>query len=94
MKRGKNSKKKAQFRHAKMRALERYDLDLRDEDINNIVEIIRSHKSKSLAKQSNNISINELTYKECVVKVAYDRQRKSIATFIPADSDYEGELNV
>ena len=69
--------------HAKKRAFERYGLTLNRNDLQDIVNNI--HKAKLLSKTSNRVKVFEVLVKGVSCVVVYDRNRKSIATFLPLD---------
>lgn len=77
-----SSKKKCQIIHAIRRAKERYDINLRREDIKEIVKLIQNNDSQSLVKRSNRVTIHEITYLNKVFIVVYDSLRKNIASFL------------
>lgn len=88
-------KKTGQYKHAKMRALQRYDLDLRNHDIDQIVRAIIDGKIISAKAQTNRVTIIDMMWTDVRIRVAYDKQRKSIASFLPLEGmpDYrEGVL--
>jgi Zn-dependent oligopeptidase len=85
MKRSKNAKAKNQAYHAKVRALQRYDLDITNEDLRKIVGIIQNNRAKLVMRQSHRVSVWDLEYEGKQVRVAYDKSRSSIATFLPID---------
>lgn len=71
--------------HAKRRAVERYSLDLNRQDLRNIVTVIQSNKATPVEKQSHRVTVFDLTYNEVDVRVVYDKQRKTIVTFLPKE---------
>ena len=80
----KKNKAQAQRIHAKKRALERYDLDLNREKLEEIVKRIQSGVGiRMVLRQSLRISHYEMTVQEKLVRVVYDRQRKTVVTFLP-----------
>lgn len=83
------SKDIAERKHARRRALQRYDLDLRDEDLDLITGMIQTGKATFVEKQSNRVSVFTLKFKEKDVKVVYDRQRQNIVTFLPIDGNFD-----
>jgi hypothetical protein len=54
--------------------------------------MIQEGEAQFVEKQSNRVSIFQLTYKEKSVKVVYDKLRKTIVSFLPLTSapDYRG----
>ena len=83
------SKKKCQIRHAKHRALERFGLELNDNDYRLLCRKIQLGNSIILEKQSNRVSIHKIEWKEQELTVAYDRLRKTIVSFFPDDSRFQ-----
>lgn len=77
------SKKKCQIIHAIRRAKERYDINLRREDIKEIVKLIQNNDSQSLVKRSHRVTIHEINYLNKIFIVVYDSLRKNIASFLP-----------
>lgn len=71
-------------RHAKGRALERYDLDLNRHDLLAIVRLIQNQQGRFVERQSIRVSVWDVTYREKVVRAVYDKERHSIVTFLPA----------
>lgn len=80
-----NAKRKCQMRHARNRALERYGIDLSGQDYEEIIKLIQDDKrpAKVLFKESNRLTHFEVRWRGHKLKVVYDKQRKSIATFLP-----------
>ncbi|HLD91480.1 MAG TPA: hypothetical protein VI911_10830 [Patescibacteria group bacterium] len=78
-----SSKYKTQIRHAKQRALERFDLQLNNDDYQKICKIIQTGKSKIIDKQSNRVSIHEVTWASKTMTVVYDKSRNTIVSFLP-----------
>ena len=81
------SKKEDQTRHAIQRADLRYGIRLNEHDIRQIVLLIEDRKSKPIQKQTNRVTVHKVNYKDCDFILVYDKLRKSIATFLPADSE-------
>lgn len=81
----KGSKKIAQKRHAKQRALQRYGIDLNKTLLRTWVEQIHSGSAKFLERQSNRVSVFEITYNDKQIPVVYDRIRKTIVTALPTE---------
>jgi len=80
----KKNKAQCQRVHAKKRALERYDLDLNRDALEEIVSRIQNGVGiKMVLKQSLRISHYEMTVQEKLVRVVYDRSRKTVVTFLP-----------
>jgi hypothetical protein len=81
------SKKESQTKHAVQRADLRYGVRLNENDLREIVKLIETGKSKPLQKQSNRVVVHKVSYKSCDMILVYDKLRKSIATFLPSDSE-------
>lgn len=77
------SKAKNQQRHAKRRALERYGLEITQEKYDQIVKLVQSGKSKFLFRQSHRVSHFLIEFEGKSMRVVYDKQRKTIVTFLP-----------
>lgn len=86
MKKSKRTKKQNQSIHAKNRALDRYNVMLDTKDLIAIVDLIRDGKAKMLYKTSNSKSVQQVEYQGQNFVVAYDKRRKSIASFLPKDA--------
>mgnify|MGYP001573490344 CR=1 FL=1 len=80
-------KTKALRAHAKLRALQRYDLDLTAKMRRRIVEDIQQHKSIHLDTQSHRVSIHLVEIEERDIRVVYDRTRKEIVTVLPPENE-------
>jgi len=82
-------KEKALRVHSWRRALERYGLDLTDELRKEIIDQIRSGKSTAVEKQSERLSIHDVHVAGQRVRVAYDKSRGALVTFLFLDDkDY------
>ena len=82
--------------HAKRRANQRYGLELTTAEVESIVRKIQTSAAKPIRKISNQITEFEVTLKEEICRVVYDRRRHSIMTFLPpanqgATTELEGE---
>ena len=82
------NKSKSQIRHARMRALERFDVVLNDKDYEDLCRQIRKGLSKPVFKQSNRVSIHEVTFQGKIMVAVYDKERKTIASFLPDSSRF------
>lgn len=71
--------------HAKRRAEERYALELNRDDLRNIVQRIQQNQATHVEKQSHRVSVFDLTYNNIDVRVVYDKNRKTIVTFLPKE---------
>jgi hypothetical protein len=83
MRRDSDNKIHAERIHAKRRALERYNLGLNREQLNELTQMIQQGKSRFLEKQSLRVSIHELQAFDRTLYVVYDKNRKTIITFLP-----------
>ncbi|EFK97107.1 hypothetical protein LDC_0880 [sediment metagenome] len=83
------TKEKAQIRHAKMRASERYGLNLSDHEYFNLCNIIRKGGARIVDKQSNRVSIHELSWKNIDMTVVYDKLRGTIVSFLPNSDRFD-----
>lgn len=75
-------KASCQVSHARKRALERFDLDLSRDAIMRMVGQIQAGRARHVMKQSCRVSIFEIRHEQVTLYVAYDKQRKSISTFL------------
>lgn len=80
------SKKAAQAIHAKKRAAERYNVVLSTSDLDLMVKYIQSGRCNLLQKQTNRVSLFEVDAHGKTYRVAYDRNRHSIITFLPKEN--------
>lgn len=89
-KRRKGDKKKALRAHSFRRAVERYDLDLTDELRAEIIGQITSNKSSPVEVQSLRVTVHDVELTDGrTVRVAYDKKRGQIITFLYKDpKDY------
>lgn len=76
-------KKLAQRKHAKRRALERYDLALNRDDLRAWVKQIQEGQARKLEQQSLRVGKYVITHQGQEVVVIYDRHRKTIVTCLP-----------
>ena len=78
------TKKQCQILHAKKRAKERFEIALNTTDYKSIISLIREDNPsvKHLYKQSNRISVKQISYNDKVVYVVYDKIRHTIVTFL------------
>lgn len=92
------TKAQGERRHAKQRALERYGVTLNRHQLRELSRLIQlNHTSvRFLWKESNRVSHFALTFNEQRYIVVYDRQRKTIVTFLPpeAESQYVDGRNL
>lgn len=76
-------KAKAQRRHARVRAMERYGMELGPATRGRIIDAIRTGRSSMVERQTLRVSVHDVTIDERIVRVVYDRRRKEIVTFLP-----------
>lgn len=77
------SKAKAQQKHAKRRAYQRYGLWLHDDDIKNMVEQIQSGRATFVDRQSHRVTHWIVEVEKKKIRVCYDKTRKQIITCLP-----------
>lgn len=83
MQRKNTKKKKAEWHHCKMRALQRYDIDLNASIRKNIVEAIRGGRTTLLERPSKRVSIHRVKVENCPeMVVVYDCKRKELVTVL------------
>jgi hypothetical protein len=75
----------AQRRHAKLRAQERYGLSLNRIDLREIAGLIQQGKAVFLRRQSLRVSHWLVEVGGKSARVVYDRKRKTVVTFLPAE---------
>ncbi len=95
MQRRPDSKAKAQRKHAKRRASERYNLSINRHDQHEMVRMIQvgpGPNVRFVEKQSLRVSLWEIFFKDQWCKVVYDCQRKTIVTFLPRPLDIDSML--
>lgn len=83
------SKRAAQFEHARKRAMTRYGLRLTKHVHDTIVALIHVSGSTLVKRQSNRVSVHDVTLDEETYRVAYDCQRKVLVTFLYQDDEDE-----
>lgn len=76
-------KKLAERAHAKKRALERFSISYNKEVRREIISTIKAGAAILLRKQSNRVSLWKVQVAGQDCKVAYDKHRKEIITFLP-----------
>lgn len=77
------SKAKAQRRHARARALERYGVEVGPDTLRRIIADIQGGRSVVVQKQSLRVTVHDVEVDGTRMRVVYDRQRKELATFLP-----------
>lgn len=79
------NKTKSCIIHARKRALERYDLKVDRKLLNLFVNQIKSNKAIFFKRRSNRVTNWIIKYKNEDYLVSYDKQRKTIITFLPKE---------
>ena len=89
MRRGvRNDKRVNQRIHAKKRALERYDLELTRTDMEAMVKQIMDNEVDTFYRSSTNRNtLHKVTWEGRTLIVVYDKDRKTIVTFLPEDAE-------
>lgn len=87
--RASHPKREAQRVHAKRRAAERYGLILNRSDLREIVLAIQRQQATFLFKESNRLTHYALDFQGKRVVVVYDKQRKTIVTFLPPEAEHQ-----
>ena len=80
--RHKRSKRRDQQRHARKRAQQRLGMNIGAAQQEEIVGKIQSGEAAFVRKDSNRVSLFDVEFQEVTLRVAYDRQRKSLATIM------------
>lgn len=81
-----NRKKKIRFRkHTKNRLYERYNVYFTNQDLKNMVTLIRTGKSKMIKAFSNTRTLHRITYNNIEMVVVYNKYYKEIATAFEKD---------
>jgi len=71
--------------HAYVRAAQRYDVSLDEQQQAEIVESIQCGECVFIERQSHNRTLWRVTVSDRVIGVVYDRKRKCLVTVIPPD---------
>ena len=72
--------------HAKIRAEERYQLALTNQDLANIAGMINNRKTIARKRLTSSKSVNLIRYHQKPLVVLYSHRHKEIITFLPPDS--------
>jgi hypothetical protein len=80
-----SSKAKSQKRHAARRLHERFDIQIKQHEYQELVRQIQSGQAKFIEKQSNRVKVLEVELRGIKIRVCYDKQRKTIITALPAE---------
>lgn len=81
-----STKKLAQRKHAKRRANERFGLTLNRHQLADVARQIQSGKSVFVRRQSNRVTVHQVSVGEAVCQVVYDSARNQIVTFLPPEA--------
>lgn len=79
------NKTKALRIHAKRQAQRRYNVVLNTEDLAHLVNLIRDGQALFVARKSLRVSCWKVSFEGREMVVLYDKQRKAIVTFLPAN---------
>lgn len=74
------SKQRCQRRHAQKRAAERTGLNLGPKRQAEIIAMIQGGRAQFVRKDSNRITVFDVSFEQVTLRVCYDKQRKSLAT--------------
>jgi len=83
MQRRKKSRTNKQRNHSKRRFRQRYGIDFNQQMRQEFRRLIQSNQCVLVEKQSNRISIWDVTYEGNVYRIVYDKQRKNVVTVLP-----------
>ena len=76
------SKKAAEARHAKKRALQRYGVKINRQDFFNIKKMVGLSRTKPLERRSNRVCVHEIEYAGKTMRIVYDSLRGQVVTFL------------
>ena len=82
-----NAKRANQIRHAIKRAHERYGLNLEPKDLAELVRRIRQNEAVLVRRTSVRAAVYDAEISCHTVRVVYDRNRRSIVTFLERDDE-------
>jgi hypothetical protein len=82
---GAHNKTQALRIHAKRQALRRYNVTLTSEDLSHLVNTIRRGRALFVARKSLRVSCWKVAHEDLEMVVLYDKQRRTIVTFLPPD---------
>ena len=85
-KHSKHTKKQNQIHHALLRAAERFGLKLCRSDLDDIRGMICKNKATFVGRTSLRVSVWDVAVRGIACRVVYDRNRKTIVTFLQPDS--------
>ena len=78
-------KEESQRIHVKVRAAERFGLNLVRRDIDAIVTEVREGRAEFLGRQSNRLSVFRVRYQGAGMKIVYDSNRQTLASVLTED---------
>ncbi|HEX7277887.1 MAG TPA: hypothetical protein VF244_10975 [Acidimicrobiales bacterium] len=81
--RRRTTKRDAERLHARIRARERYGIELGEASRSAIIRSIQTGTSTIVERQTNRVSVHDVDLDGQVVRVVYDRARKELVTFLP-----------
>ena len=81
------SKHKAERMHAMRRFSERMGFGLSKEGYDDLVRQVQEGKAQFVCKQSNRVTVFRLRMDGKPVRIAYDKQRHQIVTFMPEEAE-------
>jgi len=84
------TKAKAQTRHAKRRAMERYGITMNTESL--VRQIQTGQDAIFVWKQSRRVSHWDVVYKGEMLRVVYDKERQTVITVLPKEARDEPHL--
>lgn len=87
------TKESCQYLHAKRRCLERYRLKITKSNYEQMVAMIQSENGVLIRNDGKRVSIWIIAFKKKAMKVVYDKQTQSIATFLPFDTAQDKPLD-
>ena len=80
------SKKKSQQSHATRRLTQRYGIRFTQKMQEDLRRMINNGEVRVLEKQSQRVTVCEVTYEGRLIRFAYDNKREQIATFLPTEA--------
>jgi hypothetical protein len=90
----KRTKADAQRIHAERRCFERYGAHLTDVMHEALVRQIQRGDAKLLEKQSLRLSLYRVSWEGEPMRVVYDRNRKTLVTFLPLEAQANEERDI
>ena len=74
-------------KHFKRRMWGRFQLDINDDDINEIIEMVQTQNTIIIEKQSRTKTIHQIQFRGKTINIVYDRERK-----LPITAMYDDQL--